>query len=61
MVTLGLIQMCCGENASKNLQHALIMIEEAATKGANIVCLPELFLSHYFCQKKDDSAAFESA
>lgn len=53
--------MQCSTESAGNLQHALAMVKEAATKGANIVCLPELFLSPYFCQKKDDEGAFESA
>ncbi|NOS68055.1 MAG: carbon-nitrogen hydrolase [Candidatus Peribacteraceae bacterium] len=45
----------------QNLRHAEEMIAHAVTKGAQIVCLPELFLSPYFCQKKDDESAFETA
>jgi N-carbamoylputrescine amidase len=36
------------------------MIREAAKKGANIVCLPELFLTQYFCQR-EDAALFDLA
>ena len=60
-VTVGLIQMKMGKDAAANLQSALTKIDEAAKKGAQIVCLPELFLSPYFCQKKDDKAAFDTA
>lgn len=60
-VTLGLVQMHCTGSPEENLARALVKIDEAATKGANIVVLPELFLSPYFCQRKDDTAAFDSA
>jgi N-carbamoylputrescine amidase len=49
-VTLGLIQMKMDPDVEKNLEKGLLMIDEAAGKGAQIVCLPELFQSLYFCQ-----------
>lgn len=61
VVTVGLIQMLMEKNLGNNLKRALEKIAEAAKKGAQIVCLPELFLSPYFCQKKDDTAAFATA
>ncbi len=54
MVTLALIQMKCAEDPAKNLQTALEKISEAAKKGAQLVCLSELFFSRYFCQTNDD-------
>ncbi len=60
-VIVGLIQMHPRETQEKTLKVALEKIGEAAKKGAQVVCLPELFLSPYFCQKKDDKAAFETA
>ena len=59
-VTLGLVQMSMSDDAAANLKKALKMIDDAAKKGANIVILPELFLSPYFCQKPDDRAAFKT-
>jgi N-carbamoylputrescine amidase len=53
MVTIGLIQMACSVNASENLARAVAKIEEAASRGAQIICLPELFRSQYFCQRED--------
>jgi N-carbamoylputrescine amidase len=50
---VGLIQMRCTPEPSENLAQAKDMIREAAKKGANIVCLPELFLTQYFCQRED--------
>lgn len=59
-VTIGLIQMHSTESKEENLSRALLKIAEAAKKGAKIIALPELFLSPYFCQKKDDKKAFET-
>lgn len=42
--------MCCVEDPERNLRHALDLIEKAAKKGAQVICLPELFKSQYFCQ-----------
>src|SRR5215475_5908839 len=53
--TLGLVQMRCAAEPSTNLAHAVRRIEEAAGRGADVICLPELFLSHYFCQRTDTS------
>ncbi|MCI0682072.1 MAG: carbon-nitrogen hydrolase [Gemmataceae bacterium] len=51
--TLGLIQMRCEPERRANLDKAVTRIEEAARAGADIICLPELFLSPYFCQRTD--------
>lgn len=52
---VGLIQMAPGPDPEKNLAGALSKIEKASDSGADIVCLPELFLSRYFCQTEDAS------
>ena len=52
-VVLGLIQMACSPNKSENVEKAVARIGEAAERGAQIVCLQELFASQYFCQKED--------
>ena len=49
----GLVQMSCSPSAEENLQKAAALVEEAAQRGAEIVCLPELFRSQYFCQRED--------
>jgi N-carbamoylputrescine amidase len=49
-VTVGLVQMTCAPEPEPNLEKALARIGEAAQKGAQIVCLQELFRSQYFCQ-----------
>jgi N-carbamoylputrescine amidase len=51
--TIALIQMRCGPEPEKNFTRATEFIREAAAKGAQIVCLPELFRSQYFCQAED--------
>lgn len=51
--TLGLVQMKCGTEPAGNLEKAIGLIHEAARRGAQIVCLPELFLSPYFCKVHD--------
>lgn len=48
-VSLGLVQMSMVDDPDVNLNRALSGIREAATRGADIVCLPELFRSPYFC------------
>ena len=53
MTKIGLIQMRCGAEPEKNLARAIEFIRDAARQGAEIVCLPELFRSQYFCQTED--------
>ena len=50
---MGLIQMACGADPRKNLRRAIKGVNDAARKGAAVVCLPELFASTYFCQRED--------
>jgi len=50
---VALVQMRCGQGPDANLAHALDSIGDAAKNGAQIVCLPELFRSQYFCQSED--------
>lgn len=52
-VTLGLVQMTCGEQPEQNLEKAVARIDEAARRGAQIVCLQELFRGRYPCQTED--------
>lgn len=48
--TVGLIQMSMGETPSDNVARALERVGAAAEKGAQVICLPELFRTPYFCQ-----------
>ena len=52
-VSVGLVQMDCSPDASKNLEKAVDSIRLAAKQGAKIICLPELFLTQYFCQTEN--------
>src|SRR5512135_1048597 len=45
--------MAIGQSPDENLSRAVLRIEEAARGGAQVVCLPELFRSRYFCQSED--------
>ena len=53
--TIGLIQTKVSENQNKNIESSIQKIKEAAKKKAKIICLPELFLSPYFCQTENHS------
>ncbi|MFH1750095.1 MAG: nitrilase-related carbon-nitrogen hydrolase [Candidatus Micrarchaeota archaeon] len=50
-VTIGLIQMGMAQSPNENLERAVGLIARAARKGADIACLPELFLTPYFPAK----------
>ena len=47
---IALVQMKMSSNPKKNIQNATNKIKIAAKKGAKVICLPELFLTKYFCQ-----------
>jgi N-carbamoylputrescine amidase len=49
-VNVGLLQGKSEPKPKDNLEKALLGVKEAANKGAQIICLRELFLSPYFCQ-----------
>lgn len=52
-VKIALLQMSMTQSHGANIQKALNLCQEAAKKGANIICLPEVFASPYFPQYKD--------
>src|SRR5947207_12472132 len=52
-VKLGLVQTRCSAQPAENLAMATARIHEAADRGAQIICLQELFTSLYFCQVED--------
>src|SRR5438045_2236185 len=52
-LVLGLVQMSCGPDAAANVDKAAARVREAAAAGAQVVCLPELFRTQYFCQRQD--------
>ena len=53
--TVGLVQHRCSALPDENVAHAVAGIREAAQRGAQIVCLQELFRTPYFCQREDHS------
>jgi N-carbamoylputrescine amidase len=57
---VGLIQMRCSTDPDDNLRRAKTMLVQAADRGAQIACLPELFRTQYFCQA-EEVARFELA
>jgi len=58
--TIGLVQMSCGPEPADNMAKALDRVRQAAKQGANVICLPELFQTQYFCQR-EDTALFDLA
>lgn len=50
---LALVQMRCSTDPAENLARAIDKIAEAGRRGADVVCLPELFRTQYFCQTED--------
>jgi N-carbamoylputrescine amidase len=58
--SVGLVQMSATPAPETNLQHAMDRVREAGKLGAQIVCLPELFQTQYFCQR-EDTALFDLA
>jgi N-carbamoylputrescine amidase len=57
---VGLIQLSCSPDPDANLQKAAQRVREAGRNGAQIICLPELFHTQYFCQR-EDPALFDLA
>ncbi|MEM1923318.1 MAG: nitrilase-related carbon-nitrogen hydrolase [Nitrososphaerota archaeon] len=51
-VKVGLIQMRMSDDVWQNLEKALSMLDEAASRGARVACLPELFTTKYFPQTR---------
>lgn len=54
-IGVAVVQMRCSEDARENMRRAAERIAEAASAGARIVCLQELFRTRYFCQRQDAS------
>ena len=54
-IRLSLIQMKMSSEKKKNIENAISKIYKAKKKGADIICLPELFLTNYFCQTEKHS------
>ncbi|PWG82137.1 carbon-nitrogen hydrolase [Pararcticibacter amylolyticus] len=52
-VKVGIVQTTCTASKEENLAKAIVKVKEAASKGAEIICLQELFTSLYFCDVED--------
>jgi N-carbamoylputrescine amidase len=52
-VITGLIQMACGPDREANLEKAMTLTRQAANRGAQIICLQELFATTYFCWEEN--------
>ena len=52
-VTVAAVQMACGWDREANLARAERLVREAAARGAQIILLPELFETPYFCIEQD--------
>ena len=50
---VGLVQMRMGPDPEANFGAAMEHVRAAARAGAQIVCLPELFRTQYFCQREE--------
>src|SRR5580700_4633946 len=57
---IGLIQLSCSLDPRENFATAEARVREAASRGAQIICLQELFRSQYFC-REENSDLFELA
>jgi N-carbamoylputrescine amidase len=51
--TIGLVQMRSTPNPEENLAHVIEKIREASARGAQIICMDELFHGEYFCRTED--------
>ena len=52
-VTVAAVQMACGWDAAANIANAEKLVRQAAAGGAQIILLPELFETPYFCIEQD--------
>ncbi len=51
--TIALLQMAMSEDPVRNMDRAEEAVQEAAGKGARIICLPELYRSRYFPREQN--------
>jgi N-carbamoylputrescine amidase len=57
---VGLVQMAMSRDAAENVERGVKGVRDAAQKGAEVVCLPEMYRTPYFCQR-EDAALFDLA
>jgi N-carbamoylputrescine amidase len=53
---VGLVQMSMSARPEENTEKAAAKVAEAAKAGAEVVCLPEMYRTPYFCQKEDHAS-----
>ena len=53
---VGLVQMSMSARPEENTEKAAAKVAEAARAGAEVVCLPEMYRTPYFCQKEDHAS-----
>ena len=56
IVSVGLIQTAVSQDMTANLKKALKLVQATAKKGAQIICLPELYRTRYFPQEEKQAA-----
>jgi len=54
-VSFALVQLSCDEDQSKNIEKTISAIRDGASRGAQVICLQELFQSVYFCYEENAS------
>ncbi len=52
-ITVAAIQMYCDREREENIQAADELVRRAAAQGAQVILLPELFETRYFCQERN--------
>jgi N-carbamoylputrescine amidase len=50
---VGLVQMKMSARPDENVEKAVQKVREAKRLGADVVCLPEMYRTRYFCQRED--------
>ena len=50
---IAVIQLNLNDTPKNNLEKCMTWVKKAAKEGAEVICLPELYSSHYFCQSED--------
>lgn len=50
---IGLVQSSCSLDPNENLAKTEWKVREAAARGAQVICLQELFRSQYFCREEN--------
>ncbi len=53
MYKIAILQLNLDSDRQTNMKKATEFITEASKKGANVICLPELYSSFYFCQREN--------